>query len=257
MEIGCYSAALKGCATVKEQLEALKEIGYDFMELTAGQDVIDALDSAKMDEIAKTSEEVGFPIKSISMGAFSGFAAACKEEAGAKKKKEDVKKVIELANRIGAEVILCASWEPEGGPGIMERFTSNVPELGDDAASKGVKLAIEHIGGSKFLNSPQGVKKIVRAINHEAVGIYYDIGNAVHAGEEPVAAIPKLGNLIFQVHVKGMRERTLDFMPLDAVLEELEALGYSGRICSEVMNRDAEDNGFHAETLDTLRRHGY
>jgi hypothetical protein len=46
-------------------------------------------------------------------------------------------------------------------------------------------------------------------------------------------------------------------MPLDAVLEELEGIGYTGRVATEVMLRDATDNGFLAEALQTLRAHGY
>ncbi len=125
------------------------------------------------------------------------------------------------------------------------------------AAEKGVKLAIEHIGGSRFLNSPTGVKKIALAVNHPAVGVYFDIGNAMHAGEDPVAAIPKLGNLLFQVHLKGIGDRPLERMPLDGVLEELNAIGYAGRAATEVFQRDATDNAFLAEALRTLRAHGF
>jgi sugar phosphate isomerase/epimerase len=256
MEIGCYSAAVVG-DTLKAKLEALKEIGYDFLELTAAQDFLDELTSAKMDEIVKTAKDARFPIKSLSMGAFSGFAAACKEAGTRKKKIESIEKAIELAHRLGAEVILCASWEPEAGPDVMERFKTYVPPLGDKAASKGVKLAIEHIGSSKFLNSPMGVKKIAQAVNHEAVGVYFDIGNAIHAGEDPVAAIPKLGDLLFQIHLKGMRDRPLGMMPLDAVLAELENIGYTGRGATEVIQKDATDNGYLAEALQSLRAHGF
>ena len=42
MEIGCYSAAVVG-KTLKEKLEALQQIGYDFLELTLRQEDVDAL----------------------------------------------------------------------------------------------------------------------------------------------------------------------------------------------------------------------
>lgn len=256
MEIGCYSAAVVG-QTLKEKLEALQEISYDFLELTLRQEDVDALNEAAIDEIACTAESVGLPILSLSLGAFSGFADACKEEASRAAKQETVTKAIELAHRCGAGVILCASWEPEGGPDVLERYTAYLPPLADRAAEKGVKLALEHIGSSRFLNSPTGVRKIARAVNHAAVGVYFDIGNAMHAGEDPVAAIPKLGSLLFQVHLKGIGDRPLERMPLDAVLEELEAIGYTGRAATEVIQRDATDNGYLAEALRTLRAHGF
>jgi len=46
-------------------------------------------------------------------------------------------------------------------------------------------------------------------------------------------------------------------MPLDAILEELEALGYAGRVATEVVQRDATNNGHLAEVLQTLRAHGF
>jgi sugar phosphate isomerase/epimerase len=256
MEIGCYSAAVVG-KTLKEKLEAVREIGYDFLELALRQEDVDALNSAAMDEIVHTSESVGLPIKSLSLGAFSGFAAACKEEGTRAAKLDTVARAIELAHRCGAGVVLCAAWEPEGGPDVLARYTTYLPALADTAAEKGVKLALEHIGASRFLNSPTGVRKIARAVNHEAVGVYYDIGNAIHAGEDPVAAIPKLGKLIFQLHLKGIGDRPLARMPLDAVLEELEAIGYTGRAATEVIQSDATDNGYLAEALATLRAHGF
>jgi sugar phosphate isomerase/epimerase len=256
MEIGCYSAAVIG-DTLEAKLQALKDLGYDFLELTLPQETVDTLDDAAMAEIAATSDRTGLPIRSLSLGAFTNFAAACRDDATRPAKLETVSRAIRLAKRCGADVILCASWEPEGGPGILEQYVEHLPPLADQAVESGVRLALEHIGSSRFLNSPAGVRKLARAVNHPAVGVYYDIGNAMHAGEDPVAAIPKLGPLIFQLHVKGIGDRPLERMPLDAVLEELEAIGYTGRAATEVFDRDATDNTFLANALKTLRAHGF
>jgi L-ribulose-5-phosphate 3-epimerase len=256
MEIGCYSAAVIG-EGLEAKLAALKQIGYDFLELTLPQETVDSLDDGAMAEIARTSERVGLPIRSLSLGAFTNFAAACRDESARAGKLETVARAIRLAARCGADVILCASWEPEGGPGTLDQYVEHLPPLADQAADCVVRLAVEHIGSSRFLNSPAGIRKLVLAVDHPAVGVYYDIGNAMHAGEDPVAAIPKLGPLLFQLHVKGIGDRPLDRMPLDAVLEELEAIPYTGRAATEVFDRDAKDNGFLAAALKTLRAHGF
>jgi sugar phosphate isomerase/epimerase len=256
MEIGCYSAAVVG-QTLKEKLEAVQQIGYDFLELTLRQEDVDTLNAAAIDEIARTAESVGLPIRSLSLGAFSGFADACREEASRAAKLETVTQAIELAHRCGADIILCASWEPQGGPDILDRYVLYLSPLADRAAKKEVKLALEHIGSSRFLNSPTGVRKIAQAVNHAAVGVYFDIGNALHAGEDPVAALPKLGGRLFQIHLKGIGDRPLERMPLDAILEELEKMNYTGRAATEVIERDATDNGYLAEALRTLRAHGF
>jgi hexulose-6-phosphate isomerase len=256
VEIGCYSAAVVG-NTLEEKLAALRAIGYDFLELALKQEEVDALDDAAMEAIVRASRSAGMPIRSLSLGAFSGFAAACKDPASRATKIETVTRTIRLASRCGADVILCACWEPEGGSGVLERYATELPPLADQAAACGVRLAIEHIGSSRFLNSPTGVRKIAQAVNHPAVGVYFDIGNAIHAGEDPVAAIPKLGERIFQIHLKGIGDRPLERMPLDAILEELEAIGYRGRAATEVFQRDATDNQFLADALTTLRAHGY
>lgn len=256
MEIGCYSAAVVG-KTLKAKLQAVQEIGYDFLELALAQEDVDALNAATIEEIVSDSEAVGLPIRSLSLGAFSGFAAACKEETSRASKLETVTRAIELASWCGAGVVLCASWEPEGGPDVLERYKTYLPPLAERAAEKGVKLALEHIGSSRFLNSPTGVKRIAQAVNHPAVGVYFDIGNSLHAGEDPVVAIPKLGSHIFQVHLKGIGDRPLERMPLDAIREELTTIGYNGRAATEVIQSDATDNGYLADALRTLRVHGF
>jgi sugar phosphate isomerase/epimerase len=227
------------------------------LELALSQDAMNALDDAAIREIAATSANVGFPIHSLSLGAFSGFGAACRSEDTRTAKVATVEKAVALAEQCGAEVILCACWEPDGGPGIMDSYLDHLPPLADRAAEKGIRLALEHIGSSRFLNSPAGVRKIARLVAHPAVGVYFDIGNAMHAGEDPVAAIPPLDGLLFQLHLKGIGDRPLERMPLDAVLEQLEEIGYDGRAATEVFQREATDNGFLADALRTLRAHGF
>jgi sugar phosphate isomerase/epimerase len=140
MEIGCYSAVVG--KTLQEKLAALQQTGYDFLELTLRQEDVDALNDAAMEEIVSAARSIGLPIRSLSLGAFSGFAAACKEDASRAAKLETIVRAIELASRCGADVILCAAWEPEGGPEVLARYTKYLPPIADRAAEKGVKLAL-------------------------------------------------------------------------------------------------------------------
>src|SRR5579872_1219534 len=136
MEIGCYSAAVIG-ETLNEKLQALKEIGYDFLELTLRQEDVDTLDGDAMEGIGRASRSVDMPIRSLSGS------------------------VLRLCRRL------------QGG--------------GDPRRQAGDR-----------------------------------IGNALHAGEDPVAALSRLGGLVFQVHLKGIGDRPLERMPLDAVLRSEE-----------------------------------
>src|SRR5262249_20572664 len=131
--------------TLRDKIEAVRAIGYDFLELALRQEDVDALDHAAINEIVRSSEAARLPIRALSLGGFSGFAAACKDASSRAGKLETVARAIELASQCGASVILCASWEPEGGTDVLERYATYLPPLADMAAEKGVRLALEHI----------------------------------------------------------------------------------------------------------------
>ena len=76
--LGLYEKAMPGTLDWKEKLEAAKEAGYDFVEISidATEEKIARLDMTKEDrfEIIKAMYEVGMPIRTMCKCAYKIFS---------------------------------------------------------------------------------------------------------------------------------------------------------------------------------------
>lgn len=256
MKLGVYSGCIVG-DSLRDQFAALKQLGYDFLEYRVTPEDVAAIDAAFIARMRGLSEEMGLPVYSTSMGPFSGFGGACLQGKRSERV-EQVRRVVDLTAGVGGDVALLASWEPEGlDPAAVTRaYVEGLRECGDYARERGVRLAVEHIGSSKFERGPTGIGRVLRAVDHPAVGMYFDIGNAMHAGEGPVAALRDVGPLVVQVHFKGFgAERPLPQMPLAEIRDALTAAGYTGRGAIEIGGK--ENNDHLRDALATLRAAGF
>ncbi len=64
--------------------------------------------------------------------------------------------------------------------------------------------------------------------------LFFDIGNCLYAGADPVADLRALLPLVAQVHLKGGPDTPLAAMPLREVREVLRAGGFAGRCALEI-----------------------
>jgi sugar phosphate isomerase/epimerase len=255
MELGVYSGCIVG-DSLRDRFVALKEIGYDFLEYQVSPEDVAAIDAGFIDQMRGLSEEVGMPVRSTSMGPFSGFGAAS-VQGRQEERVAQVRRVVDLTTGVGGDVALLASWEPEGldPAAVTAAYVAGLRACGEYAASRGVRLAVEHIGSSKFENTPSGLARVLRRVAHPAVGMYFDIGNSMHAGQDPLEALADVGPLVVQIHFKGYRaERPLPQMPLTAIRDALTAAGYTGRGAVEIGGK--ENNDHLRAALTTLRAAG-
>ena len=76
--LGLYEKAMPGTLDWKEKLEAAKEAGYDFVEISidATEEKIARLDMTKEDrfEIIKAMYEVGMPIRTMCVSALTKYS---------------------------------------------------------------------------------------------------------------------------------------------------------------------------------------
>ncbi|UCC68349.1 MAG: sugar phosphate isomerase/epimerase [Armatimonadota bacterium] len=94
------------------------------------------------------------------------------------------------------------------------------------------KVGMESVG-RKGRSADQALA-VIEALGSPALGVYYDVGNADYQGFDPIAEIDKLGNHIFQIHVKEigaeMGEGKLDF---PAIFSAIKRVGYDGYLMLE------------------------
>ncbi|HHW08461.1 MAG TPA: sugar phosphate isomerase/epimerase [Firmicutes bacterium] len=251
MQIGVRDNCVGVVETLEEKMQVLKELDYDFLELVVPRE---ELERSAVEVGAYYKELVGktgLPILQTSMGHFTDFAA--KTPAEQQKLVADVTAMVRLTKEIGADAILLAT---------REQLTAPIPELAaiyrreltavaDEAASAGITLALEHVGGYK----PYLLAELVKAIGHPAFRIYFDMGNCYYVGEDPVEQAQICAPLIAQLHIKGGPTTPLAAMPLVEICKILETAGFSGRGCLElaVLQR----NMHLTEARGLLKRNGY
>ena len=108
-----------------------------------------------------------------------------------------------------------------------QRWIQMAAELAPLAADLGVVLCLENVGRG-YGKSAAELANMVDTVRSPGVKVYYDVGNALAFGNDPVAEIEFLGDRIGEVHIK---ERDADLLgegvvPIAACLSALRDLGY-------------------------------
>lgn len=230
----------------------LKEYGYDFIELALTPAELDSIDEEYTNQILAIIKETGLPICSTSIGHFTRFSQQYSSSETRSITLGALRKLVEFSSRIGADVILLATLEEGKFEEYAPIYREGLKDIANYSAEQGVKLALEHVGRYK----PSMLEQLIRYISHEAVRVYFDIGNSLAHGEDPVETIERLGDLLAQVHLKGTREVSLERMPLVQIRRALERHGYKGRGCLEI-RRGPEGNEHLRDALRVLREAGY
>ncbi len=104
-----------------------------------------------------------------------------------------------FARNIGARCVNSIAG-PAGG---LEEFRKNMAAIADRARDLGIMIALENHGD--LLDREQQVLDFIRALNHPAVRVNYDTGNAWYYSKgqiNPVDELTLLAPVVAHVHVK-------------------------------------------------------
>jgi len=115
--------------------------------------------------------------------------------------KNEIKEVVRIALELGVKNIR-----------VYIRYSgrvSKIIETGIEELKDAAKIAMENdlyftLEQHEDLKSHELVK-IIEAVNNERVGILFDFGNMINAGEEPLPVLQTMAPYIRQVHLKGIR----------------------------------------------------
>lgn len=229
MLIGARQGSVAGGETIEEKLGILKRFGYDFLELALTRDEIAGLGPDSAGAYNEAIARAGLPIRSTSFGHFGGFAALAPGERA--EIVGHIRALIPFTRAIGADTILLATREDSADVAAYAGvYRDALLPVAEEAARAGVTLACEHVGWYV----PATLAALVAAIDHPAVRIYFDIGNCLHVGEDPLAQARICAPLSAQLHLKGGPTTPLGAMPLAPVREILAAAGFQGRGCLEI-----------------------
>jgi len=158
---------------------------------------------------------------------------------------------IDFAQQLGASFVIidAAGDEPDGADewrkiGNLGRF------LGDYAQAHGVRLAFEIHEG--LTRSGAAARRLLDTIDHDAVGVNYDTGNAIfyNDGVDPVADLETIVDRVIHVHLKdtsgGRGEWAFGplgsgHVDLPRIVRKLKARGFRGPYSLEVEGFAGED----------------
>jgi L-ribulose-5-phosphate 3-epimerase len=158
---------------------------------------------------------------------------------------------IEFAHQLGASFVIIDAYGPEpSGPDEWKRLANLGRFLGDYAQSHGVRLAFEiHEGMTR---SGAVARRLLDAIDHDAVGVNYDTGNAIFYNDvvDPVADLATIIDRVVHVHLKDTSGRRGEWafgtlgtghVDLPSIVRMLKERGFRGPYSLEVEGFAGED----------------
>jgi len=167
---------------------------------------------------------------------------------------------IDLVSDLGGELLVAC---PGRLHGLMrmpfeqawETAKPGVLEAADYAKKRGVRIALENVGAYGFSETVDQLREMIEDVNHESVGIAYDVANAPRS-EYPPAAIAEIAESLIHIHLSDRANEwghlpigmgTIDF---EGIADSLENIGFKGVSVLEVGCPEAP----HGAIVDSIRR---
>ena len=226
MKIGINQFSFPTEFDVKQSILEAAKLGYDSIELCftdsgakSGGGVTDALDissyhnrlfnvnSTRNDalELKSIADDAGISIESVGgIVSFSIYPLTSTDEKTAQKCMDSMKKMLELADVLGARtamVIPGMLTEEMSYEETFHRAQERIACLCEYAPN--ITIAIENVWNN-YLYSPMELNSFVDGIEKNNVGIYFDIANARRFGY-PQQWIYTMGKRIKALHLKDYR----------------------------------------------------
>lgn len=229
-----------------------RELGFDGVEVdwNAPEDILEGgpLAPEKRAAIKTSAQESGVVIHSVAAHFHNQAGIASIDPEIRDRAIHLLREGLYMARDLGATALLVPFFGPGerdlASPEGQKRMVMALQLLAGDAAKAGVYLAIEHV-----LPGEQAARLIDATISTH-VGAYWDMGNGMTRGIEPIADVRALGSRIARVHAKEFsrfegESRPLSYhglnqvplgqgdVPITEVLRELKRAGYKGFITLE------------------------
>ncbi len=237
-----FAFSTLGCPDwpIERVVEAAVELGYDGVEIRG---IKRAFDLSKAPEFSDQGieatrdlfEKAGVPICSV-----DASASFCWPEVAKQKNAYDEAMAhVEIARKLGApQVRVFGGNIPEGEP--RERYASQLADwlrkLGDDAADKGILIAIET--HDSWCRADQ-LMPVVQMAGSDNVRVLWDLMHPYIHGESMKEAADLFAGTLCHAHVKdytGDEELTLlgeGVLPIEEAFKELKRIGFDGYVSLE------------------------
>ena len=241
--------------TLERKLTVARDAGFAGFEidLTESGPVAVTSSAADLAAVRHQVESFGLQLSGLASGLYWGANAASADGSVRRRATEILQAQIRCAAALGIDALLVvpgsvgADFIP--GAEIVPYETAHararefIAAAAPVAAKAGVTLCVENVW-NKMLLSPLEMRAFIDDLRSDAIGSYFDVGNALLTGY-PEHWIEILGRRIRRVHFKDFRRNvgTIDgFCDLlsgdvnwPAVMRALRGIGYDGWIAGEMI----------------------
>ena len=219
-------------------IEAAAQLGYDSVELDIRPDYAQTAMWSEQgrNALRAAAEDCGCEIASVCLGALWAISPANRDAAIRAQAREAIRDTASVAAALGARWILLPV--TPGGDEVeheecAERWIEEISAVAPAAEDAGVCYCLENVGRGCG-KSAGDLLRLVTAIDSPAVGVYYDIGNAVAFGNDPAEEIRALRDCTRIVHVKD----NSDYLgggdvPVGQAVDALVEMGYDEYLVME------------------------
>lgn len=185
--LGLYEKSMPGTLTWAEKLQAAKNAGFDYVEMSI--DETDAklarldMTDGEVDEIIAAMRAVGLPFRSICLSGHRKYPFGCPDPEKQKRSLEIMEKAVKLAARLGIRTIQLAGYDvyyEEGSDQTRADFLKNLKLATDMAAKEGIQMGFETME-TPFMDNVDKAMHYVKEVNSPYLGVYPDSGNITNA----------------------------------------------------------------------------
>lgn len=188
-QLGLYEKSMPGTLSWKEKLEAAKEAGFDFVEISIDetQEKLNRLDLTKEErfQLVSLMKEVGIPLGSMCLSGHRKYSMGSKDPKIRKQSMEIMEKAVKLAGDLGIRIIQLAGYDvyyEEGDQETRQYFCENLKAAARMAAAAGVILGFETME-TEFMNTVGKAMEYVNLVSSAYLNVYPDLGNITNAAK--------------------------------------------------------------------------
>lgn len=187
--LGLYEKAMPGNLTWAEKLQAAKNAGFDYVEMSIDEtdDKLARLDytDGQIDEIIAAMRAVNLPFRSICLSGHRKYPFGSHDKATQVRSMEIMQKAVTLAARLGIRTIQLAGYDvyyEDGDEQTRADFLKNLKSATEMASRDGVQLGFETME-TPFMDTVGKAMNYVNIVDSPYLGVYPDVGNITNAAK--------------------------------------------------------------------------
>jgi 4-hydroxyphenylpyruvate dioxygenase len=247
--------------SLDEKLRAIAAAGFDAVEIFEN-DLL-SFNGSPLD-VAQLCRDLGLSICAFQpFRDFEGMPEPQRTRNFAR-----VERKFDLMQELQTDLLLICSNISPAALGGIDRAAADFRELGERAASRGLRVGYEALAWGRHVNDYRDAWEIVRRADHRSIGVILDSFHAL-APSFPVSAIQSIpADKIFLVQLADAPKLGLDVLswsrhfrcfpgqgdlPVTSFMEAVLATGYTGPLSLEIFNDQFRSGSAVRTAIDGLR----